>query len=98
MERITEKTIVDKGMDYVRKLQEFRVDGNHYIPYPSQLKSLHETYTSETDYFGPADQGSTITIFKRKTEEQILKERNDNDLKHQITIIEEKFKVKLKVV
>lgn len=67
---ITEKQIVDNGMNWVREFDQFEIRGNHYWLYPQVLGNILDEYEVETEYFGNADQGSTITTFTRKPSEQ----------------------------
>lgn len=75
MKRITSTEVINKGLDWVRTLDEFEIEGNHYHPYPNMLAGLWGEYKIDTEYFGNSDHGSSISKFTRKCSEEIVNEK-----------------------
>lgn len=74
MIELNEKTIKDKGLEYVNSLDTFTIWGNHYYPYPTILNDVKELFNVNIEYFGPSDQGSAKSTFTKKDSEEIIKE------------------------
>lgn len=66
MLQITETIIKNKGLDYIRELDSFFVWGNHYFPYPNELRELKDVFDVSIEYFGSSEQGSAKATFTRK--------------------------------
>ena len=93
---ITDKQIVDNGLNWVREFDQFELRGNHYWPYPEVLGGILGEYEVKTDYFGSGDQGSTVSTFTRKPSEQQKREAMerlilDIEINYGIKILEWRF-------
>lgn len=99
MKHISEKEIYNKGLDWLEiNVNSFYIESNHYFtPSVVDLLISLNKYHYEALYLGSSDHGVCKHTFKLKTEEELLKEQQDKDLNYQISLIEKKFNVKLKI-
>lgn len=78
MQKIDTKYLLEKGLEQVREIESFEVEGNHYYPYDNVFKELYSTHNVETEFRGSSDQGVAISKFTKKLSDQKRREEKQN--------------------
>lgn len=90
---IREEDIIAKGFNWVKTLDEFKYFRQDYSNSEIQtmLFNLKEFKISD----GSRVFEGNVYTFVKKTDAELLKEKQDKDLNYQIDILENKFKIKI---
>lgn len=80
MKEINKSYVLEKGLEHIRQIKEFKVVGDHYKPYDDVFKELLSTHNVKAEYAGSSDQGAAISIFTKKPSEQSIREEIEKNI------------------